>query len=1052
MKKRIGILLTILAVFLLLHFLSGFIHRKSEEWLKNRILISLPEGSSVGEVNWDILSSLEADSVFLKGVGFLSKIEIFYSPLDILRRRIKKVSLIDPRIFLSLPESKEEKERKIPGLFYIEDLSVSGGSLIWKGHKFLLNVKGTVFSTGEEFVLNISTLKGKVDSLDFSLSNGRFTLGKRESRIEVKELKTGRSQLEFSGKINETIKGEGRVYLSDLKPLWNIKGEGFVDVQFTYDSIIAIKGKTNISSIGGINLTPFEVEGTMDSLRIKGDELSGYLKITDHISGCFKLNDFNMKEFKKNLPNSKLNGEVKFAYLNMDSLQIASNLNGILLDSRLRDFDIEVKKFGNRFIIEECNGYFNEGRIRLSGEYDNIIKGNLFVENFEISPLLSYFGIDGLAIVDADLSIQEKVYGAFSIDSLHYGAFSFGLLEGNVNLRQEKSKFPGEVSFVAQDINFKGGNVFDVGEVELKIGEGKLDARGSFKSGEKQMDYSLSYFGDSIRVQKIMFEYPGGWLSSTSPFSLEVDRGVRIRNARFTGNKGESFRIRMALAEDNLSGKMELNDFKPQILKEFGVITHPISGSLSGTASLSGKLGAPDVEFNGRGEIQWKGRNVGDSLNLLVTYQKDKIFLKNITIFDKTHPSRFTGSIEPTSHLLNINATFDKAGRWIFYPIDEYADVREAELTGSLRVKGQMTTPLVYGVIKVQKGNLLLIGPGIRIKDLKSEIQFKGNAADLYCRTSLGKGGIEARGGFGIKERSLNLKLSIIKTPINWQYVEALIDGNLIVSKEKENIKIEGNIDLKKATVTMEFKQRERSGARPSNLYLDLNFDASKGNIWIRNEMADIESAGKVGVNYEGGPLLLSGNLTVKQGNFYYLYRSFEVVEGEFYFKNSPELNPNIDIKAKTLVQDRDTVFLVVSGTMRIPEFDLYSKPPLSKADIMTLLSLNLTWQDLSSVKSIEESITETAFNYWVRQTFSKRFKERFGIDLLQMEGVGGCYEVVFGKYITDRLFVKARADIQSYGLSEIQAEYKLKRWGSITAENDFSGKTRFLFRFGWRY
>jgi autotransporter translocation and assembly factor TamB len=260
----------------------------------------------------------------------------------------------------------------------------------------------------------------------------------------------------------------------------------------------------------------------------------------------------------------------------------------------------------------------------------------------------------------------------------------------------------------------------------------------------------------------------------------------------------------------------------------------------------------------------------------------------------------------------------------------------------------------------------------------------------------------------------------------------------------------------------MEFKQKgEKGGRRPSNLFLDLNFDASQGNVWIRNDMANVELTGKVGVSYEGGPLLASGNLEVRQGTFYYLYKSFEVTEGKFNFNESPEINPNIDVKAITLVSSRsaenhereqDTVFLAVSGTMKTPEFDLYTKSSLSKAEIMTLLSLNLEWQDLTSAKSIEQSVTETAFNYWVRQTLNRRLKDEFGIDVLEMQGVSGHYEFVVGKYVTDRLFVKARTDIQSYGISEVQAEYKLKKWGYITAEKDFLGKTRFLFNLEWRY
>jgi autotransporter translocation and assembly factor TamB len=451
---------------------------------------------------------------------------------------------------------------------------------------------------------------------------------------------------------------------------------------------------------------------------------------------------------------------------------------------------------------------------------------------------------------------------------------------------------------------------------------------------------------------------------------------------------------------------------------------------------------------------------IGDSLNFDLRYEDNSIFIENLSVIENGKYSSFDGMIDIESKYLDVDMNLKEAGSWVFYPLIKYLTANMAELSGDLKVKGAFKEPLIYGKIILQEADLFVRNPGIKIKELQAVASFQGAEGKLENISALlGEGKVQAEGIIRLRDNDFDIKMSLRNTPINWQYVNTIVDGDLLLRKDHKNIRIEGNVELSRATITMEFEQKGEKGNRPSNLFLDLTFDANQGNVWIRNDLANIELAGRVGVNYQGGPLLLSGNLEVRQGMFYYLYKSFEVVEGKFNFNESPEINPNIDVKAITLISSRlngnheqDTVFLVVSGTMKTPEFDLYSKSSLSKAEIMTLLSLNLGWEDLTSVKPIGQSVTETAFNYWVRQTLNRRLKEEFGIDVLEMQGGSGHYEFIVGKYVTDKLFVKARTDMQSYGKSEIQAEYKLKKWGYLKAERDFGGLTRFLFNLEWRY
>lgn len=1053
MRKRITIWILIILLFLFFHLISGILHNKAEIWLENELITMLPHGSKIGHIEWDILSMLKADSVFVGNFGFLDSIRVQYTPIGYIRRRINNVFLYNPKINLSFQITGEKGERNIPALFYIEELSLLNSLIEWQNHKISLNGSVKLFSTENKIIFDILKIVGSFDSLNFNLENSSVSLERLGTEIEISGLRFGYSNLKLKGRTDGIIKGGGEIDLRDLNNLWDIDGEGLVDLEFVYDSLLRFNGESENICIKGYKLEPITFMGNLDSIWINSSKFKGYFKYDDGITCGFKIADLNMNKIRRDLPPSELDGTVEFNYFNNDSLRFASILNGNIIGSSLRDLNVEFEKHDNKVIVENLEGYVNNGKIYFSGEYGDILKGDLFIEKVDISSILKYYGINIRSIASVDIAFKNQVYGVFSLDSTQYGPIDIGLLNGNIDLHQMNDLLLGELTFVLQDFNLSNREIFSIGEGVVSMGENDIVLLGLLKREDKQVEYSIKFDEDKIEVEKLNLTYSGGWLMLDSSFSFAREKDIKVDKAVLKGNKDEEAKFSLNIIEEDIVGNIQLDEFNLRILQEFKLTNLPISGNLSGIFNLDGKMNLPRVKFAGKSKSRWKGDFIGDSLNIMFTYYDYNLTIDNITLFENSHHSNFSGEIDLNDKLIEIYASFDRAGSWIFYPIDEYIDTRRLEVNGKIRLKGKFTAPQMFGQLELSEGNLLLVKPGLRIEDLDAVTVFNGDEAILKSsRISMSEGIIKAEGVYNIVKKSYDFDINIDKTPINWQYVNAIVGGDLKLSRTEERTKIEGKIDLSRTVVTMPFRKTGDGGARSKNLYLDIEVDASAGNVWIRNEMADMELLGELGVKYDAGLLLLSGDLSVKHGNFYYLYRTFDVVKGEFKFRNSPEPNPDIDIKAKTIIQDRDTVFLDVSGTMRLPIFELYSKPHRSIADIITLLNLNLSWEDLSSFKAIEESITEAVFNYWVRQTFSRRFKEQFGIDLVEMRGESGHYEIVLGKYITDRLFVKAKTDILSYEVAEVQAEYRIKRWGSIIAENDFSGDTRLLFKLGWRY
>jgi hypothetical protein len=1061
MKKKLVIVFSLVCFIVILGFLSDFIILKIQDMLEQRILSILPDGSYMKNISIKGVTEISADSIYIKDFGLMPKVKVLYSPAGVLRRRIKKVFLDSPSF--SIPDRKRGTEGGgVSALFFVEEIQVSNGSVEWKGHNFKINGTGGIFSTGSgNIVLDIKELWGKVDDIPFNVREIDLSISDRISSLDVESLKIGKSEFEIESNIEGEIQGNGRIYLTDLKELFNIEAKGFLDVFFSYDTVFTYKGRSHVESLANFNLPEFDFAGVEDSVSIEGEKISGFFDFGEEIYGRIRLRDFNLENIRDKFPDSKLSGFIDFNYIGKDTLSFISELGGEILQSPLENLCFSLTAQRGKIYIDSCKGWFNEGEFDFSGSFEDKINGILQVNKVDITPVAEFFGIKTSAILDLGLSINERIYGAFSLENLTYQDVKLDLIEGNLNLIQERKDFSGTVDFVSRNFLFKDRKIFDLGETHLKIAGKELQIGGIFKGKRRKLNYDFALNSDTIKIKSMRFEYPDGWLYLADPFSFSYTDVLRLQNVKFLGNKGEIFKVdNIFVSSKEIKGDLEIRGFRPEFLREFGIIRHPFSGQISGDVSLRGVPDSPVFYLRGGGKIGIREEEFGDSLDFFVRYENKKFFIEKIIINEEGKKSEFKGVVDPGENYLDVEMELREAGTWIFYPLRKYVLANSSDLSGNIQVRGDFNKPLVYGEASLKEADLLVKDLGIEIKELRAEAFFKGEEGELENISAfLGEGKVEAEGRINLTKKEFHIKSKLRNSPITWDYINATIDGDLSVNIVDEKVFVEGNVFLNRATITMEFEQKKEKGGRPSNLFLDLTFDASQGNVWIRNDLANIELAGKVGVNYEGGPLLLSGNLEVRQGTFYYLYKSFEVTEGKFNFNESPEINPNINVKAITLIsdgsdknQEQDTVFLEVTGTMKVPVFDIYSKSSLSKAEIITLLSLNVGWEDLTSVKPLGQSVTEKAFNYWVRQTLNRRLKEEFGIDVLEMQGGNGHYEFVVGKYVTDKLFVKARTDIQSYGISEIEAEYKLKKWGYLKAERDFEGQTRFLFNLEWRY
>ncbi len=134
-------------------------------------------------------------------------------------------------------------------------------------------------------------------------------------------------------------------------------------------------------------------------------------------------------------------------------------------------------------------------------------------------------------------------------------------------------------------------------------------------------------------------------------------------------------------------------------------------------------------------------------------------------------------------------------------------------------------------------------------------------------------------------------------------------------------------------------------------LMLDIGVDFSNG-IQLKSSMIEGGAAGKLQVT--GNPVkpkIIGQIRTQPETKINFRENLFEVSSAVLTFDDPLEINPRINVNARTRVDDYD-VNLLVQGTPKKPEIFLSSVPPLPERELYSLLALGTTDTKLSSSTS----------------------------------------------------------------------------------------------------
>jgi len=242
-------------------------------------------------------------------------------------------------------------------------------------------------------------------------------------------------------------------------------------------------------------------------------------------------------------------------------------------------------------------------------------------------------------------------------------------------------------------------------------------------------------------------------------------------------------------------------------------------------------------------------------------------------------------------------------------------------------------------------------------------------------------------------------------------------------------------------------------------------------NIWVDNNLAHIRLHAELEAIGSVERPNLSGQLSITEGYLLYLDRKFTVQDGVFYFNDPNKINPDLNLTATTSVNSYQAlqattydITFSVTGTMEEPVVSLTSDPTLERADIISLLTLGATRQELAggsggaSTGQILQNRAEVLASQQISGYVGHRVGNLLGLDEVSVQGnifnstdtTGP--ELVAAKQINDKLRVTYKTTVGHLNEQSVRVNYDIWRHLSLEGQTNRRGDASLNLKYGIRF
>ncbi|MFK8018426.1 MAG: translocation/assembly module TamB domain-containing protein [Pseudomonadales bacterium] len=393
-------------------------------------------------------------------------------------------------------------------------------------------------------------------------------------------------------------------------------------------------------------------------------------------------------------------------------------------------------------------------------------------------------------------------------------------------------------------------------------------------------------------------------------------------------------------------------------------------------------------------------------------------------------------------------------------------------ILGAFSLSGSLEKPELSGTLSVQNGKADLVSPGLSLSDVQFSATAKPGGVLEYEGSLASDGGhLQLQGESILRGDASSTELTVSGEQFQvWNNADARVwaSPNLQLNLQGAAIKVRGEINVPRAQITP--KELPQSAVNVSRDQIIVSADEQDVELVDTSEQTAIDARLKirlgdkveiVGFGFKGRlegaldvsqrngkPMVASGELNVKEGEYRAYGQGLVVDRGQILFAGGEIDNPGLSVRAIRRPAENILVGVNVFGELREPEISLFSEPGMSSSNQLSWLVLGRSMDNSSGAES--DYISQAALALGVKggNFLTKGIGDNLGLDSIGIEtgsGEAGAASdvnqaaLVIGKYITPKLYVSYGVGLLD-SLSTVKLRYLMtKRWNLVTESSAVS-------------
>jgi hypothetical protein len=709
------------------------------------------------------------------------------------------------------------------------------------------------------------------------------------------------SKLYFSGNVNQ-FNSENLNFKVGL----SFDNAAVENLMFLKD--IPIKGVVNGSGVISGNLKSFEIN------------LNGLAKSFSYKEINLNNVNYSLKFKDKNLTvNGNYQSSLNYV-VNADLNKNKTNVNLVLKDFDLSPVYPFLKK--NVKILNRFNVYKSSGNANISIENK---QWNVRLDLQDIKAQEKEFNIP----LNIKLSgiITEKLKDLKIIAEANKFNFKDYFIDDlNLDLKLLNDRLNYSLKINSSNLNEKFKNLSLLADGLYSISENKIN--GNLSSSLNIPNGKVAFSG---RISGGLDKYDG-----SLKISILKDSKETVINPKISGDKdklvanidGLNYEINKKIKLNTGDGILIVNFNKDDFSKSSGIIEikdFEIKENelpLIKLKELKGIIKDKSIQFS---NLYFEGITKGYINKLIYQFDSELLDVSVKGKVDKRYISQFLKYVILDG---KVSFVYGYNGK-----IDKILEDSELDLIGNNMT---LKTPYISNIVSIDKFS-------IKMKDLLY-VDIKGNT-----RSSFGDSYIQINGNINPDTKIGAVKIISQVLPVKYQNIfNGVLNTNTDVKIEKDKIIINslnqttGRIKIESEFFTKESKEEKPEFLKNINLNVKINTFSP---IFVEGSWGKVYAVGKLDITGTTYNPIINGNIRINYGKVDFLKVKYNVD-----YIDLKIINNKAYVNGRLSTQVSGTyIYINLSGPAENIKYDFFSTPPKSKDEILTLLLMKQTPEQLAS-------------------------------------------------------------------------------------------------------